>query len=294
MNITQLRYFHAVCTFHSVSAAAEYLHISQPSLSNAIRELENEFGVVLFRRHYRGMTLTQEGEALYKSSGEILKSMEQAEDLMRDLGKERKRLRLGVPPMIGSLILPNIYRHFVPDAPEITLEITEGGRREVMQKLQDGLVDMVFLSHSDPLEREYAAMKVAQLPIVCCTTRESPIASLPCVKPADVAQTPLVLFGDSFFQTEKIRQWFAGEGITPKVILQTQQLSTMLSILSHEIAAGFMFRQLVEANPSLIPIPTEAPLLVDVSLVWRKDTHISHSMRRFTEYMKTENPFEQA
>ena len=61
MNLIQLKYFHAVCQFQTVSEAAEYLYISQPSLSNAIKELENEFGVALFRRHHRGMTLTEEG-----------------------------------------------------------------------------------------------------------------------------------------------------------------------------------------------------------------------------------------
>ena len=64
MNINQLKYFDAVCTFQSVSLAAEYLHISQPSLSSAIKELENEFGILLFKRHHRGMVLTPEGETL--------------------------------------------------------------------------------------------------------------------------------------------------------------------------------------------------------------------------------------
>lgn len=291
MNVTQLKYFHAVCTFHSVSNAAEFLHISQPSLSNAIKDLENEFGVVLFRRHYRGMTLTAEGEALYKISGQILSGVEQAETLMRGLGKGRKRLRLGVPPMIGSLILPNIYRHFVATHPEIALEITEGGRRELMQKLRDDQVDMVFLSHSGQLGREYKAQLVTQLPIVCCTTRNNPLSHLAAVSPADVAETPLVLFENSFFQTEKIKKWFSDGGVTPKIILQSEQLSTMLSIISNDIAAGFMFQQLIETRPGLVPIPTRDPILVDVSLVWKKNTYETGSMRKFSQYVKEQNPF---
>lgn len=291
MNITQIKYFRAICTYHSVSAAAEYLHISQPSLSNAIKDLENEFGVILFRRHYRGMTLTPEGEALLKASEQILRGMDQAEELMRDLGKGRKRLRLGVPPMIGSLILPKIYRQFVPEAGALSLNITEGGRRELMQKLREDQVDMVFMSHSGPLEQEYAAIQIAQLPIVCCANRKNPLSQLTEVRPQDVADTPLVLFDDSFFQTEKIKKWFADSGINPKIILQTEQLSTMLSIIAGNIAAGFMFRQLAEENPKLIPIPVEGSMLVDVSLVWKKDRYVSSGMRRFMEYVKTQNPF---
>ena len=55
MNITQLKYFHAVATYRTVSLAAEHLYISQPSLSNAIKELEKEFSVNLFYRRYNGM-----------------------------------------------------------------------------------------------------------------------------------------------------------------------------------------------------------------------------------------------
>ena len=81
MNLTKLKYFHAICTFHSFSEAAEYLHISQPSLSNAIKELENEYGVSLFSRHYRGVSLTSEGQVLYNLSKDVLNRTEQAENI---------------------------------------------------------------------------------------------------------------------------------------------------------------------------------------------------------------------
>lgn len=292
MNITQLKYFRAICTYHSVSSAAEYLHISQPSLSNAIKDLENEFGVALFRRHHRGMTLTQEGEALLRMSHQIIGGMEQAEDLMRSLGKERRRLRLGVPPMIGSLILTKIYREFLPNNPELSLHITEGGHKELMQKLRDDLVDMVFISHSGHMEKFYDSVKVAQFPIVFCTTKENPLSKHSAVTPQDVAKTPLVLFDDSFFQTEKIKKWFSDSGIYPKIILQTHQLSTIQTIISGNIAAGFMFRQLIEANPKLIPIPTEYPMMADISLVWKRENHLSDSMRSFIDHIKNNNPFQ--
>jgi len=62
MNLNQLKYFSAVCTYQTISDAAAYLHISQPSLSSAIKELEKEFGVVLFRRHHRGMVLLRKAK----------------------------------------------------------------------------------------------------------------------------------------------------------------------------------------------------------------------------------------
>ena len=108
MNLVQLKYFQAVCKYQSVSAAAEYLYISQPTLSSAIKELEREFGVSLFRRHHRGMVLTPEGTELLKHCERLLSHADQVERIMSDFGKRRNVLRLGVPPMIGSLFLPKI------------------------------------------------------------------------------------------------------------------------------------------------------------------------------------------
>ena len=287
MNTTQLKYFHTVATFHSVSEAAAYLHISQPSLSATIKELENEFGVFLFLRHHRGMTLTPEGEILFRLSGDILERMEQAEERMRDLGNGKKRLRLGVPPMIGSLILPKIYRDFVPREPEISLEITEGGRRELMEKLKEDQVDMMFLPHSDPIDPSYSTLKLAEIPIVCCVPKNSPIATLSSVRPSDLIDVPLVLFENSFFQTEKIKKWFSDSNVTPQIILQTEQLSTMLSVLAGGIATGFVFSPLVAQESNLIPIHTNTSLCVDVSLIWKKDAYLFSSMKIFKEYVKT-------
>lgn len=291
MNITQLKYFNAVCTFQSVSEAAEFLHISQPSLSSAVKELENEFSVTLFRRHHRGMTLTQEGEVLYKLSKDILSRTEQAESIMKDLGTERKKLRLGVPPMIGSLILPFVYRDFIAENEEITIEIVEGGRQELVQKLSDDYLDMVFLPHNKQHEQRFSALKAAKLEIVCCVGQDNSVAKYKEVSPDNLKNVPLVLFQNSYFQTEEIKKWFESEKIKPDIILQTSQLSTMLSIISNNVAAGFMFRQLAETKPGLVAVPLEKPIFAEVSLIWKNNGYFFNCMSKFKEYVNRKNPF---
>ena len=292
MNINHLKYFHAVCMFHSISEAAEHLYISQPSLSNAIKELEKQYGVVLFRRHHRGMTLTPEGETFYRLSEDILSRAEQTEKIMQDLGKGRKTLRLGVPPMIGSLVLPRIYGDFLPQNPELALEITESGQQELLHQLEKDYLDAALLPHTSPFDGKFSACDVDRLEIVCCTARENPIAEKQSVVPADFGQTPLVLFKDSFFQTQKLRQWFSECGMQPNILLQTEQLSTMLSMIENRAAVGFMFRNLAQSNPNLVFIPTETPMFIQVSLVWRKGSHEYSGLRKFRSYLEGQNPFE--
>lgn len=291
MNFTKLKYFNAVCRCQSVSEAAEYLHVSQPSLSSAIKELENEFGVSLFSRHYRGVSLTSEGQVLYNLSQDILNRSEQIEDIMKELGVGRKKLRVGVPPMIGSLILPRIYEDFLHLHKDIEVEITEGSRNELVPKLTENYLDMVFLSHGGPLDPTFSTLLVTQLEIVCCASKKHAIAKHKTICPSMLKDIPLVLFKDTFFQTEKIREWFYAEQIVPNIIFQTEQLSAMSSMISNNLAVGFMFRQMVDANPDLVAIPTVEPLYINISLIWKKDAYFFQSMNIFKKYINEKNPF---
>ena len=285
MNLIQLKYFQAVCAYHTVSAAAEYLHISKPSLSNAIKELEKEFGITLFSRRHRGMVLTPEGETLLKLSRDLLSRSEHAENIMNKLGKKRNFLKLGVPPMFGSLILPSIYGDFLIQNPNIELEIIEGGRRELTQKLSEDYLDMVFLSHNRPIESTFASQFVSRLEIVCCVSKDNPLSKCKGVNARELSGVPLVLFKNSFFQTEAIKKWFAVSNVRPNILLQTEQLSTMQSVISHNIAAGFMFRRLADTEFDFVPLSLNAPIYANISLVWKKDAYFSNAIKSLKEHI---------
>jgi len=292
MNLNQLKYFYAVCIYGSLSAAAEYLYISQPSLSASIKSLEKEFGISLFNRRYKGMELTTEGKRLFEMCKDILSRTEQLEDIMKDLGNERNKLRLGVPPMIGSIILPYIYRDFCQLHPDITLEIVEDGRSSLLDKLSENYLDMIFLLHNNSLEEKFAYTKIASLEIVCCVSKDNVIAEYNSVTPHILKNMPLVLFENSFFQTEEIKKWFAREKVTPNIILQTKQLSTMLTMISSNVAAGFTFRELTETNKNFVAIPTQNPMYADASLVWKKDSYNFSCMEKFRKYVDDKKLFQ--
>ncbi|MBR5507671.1 MAG: LysR family transcriptional regulator [Clostridia bacterium] len=282
MNYYQLKYFQAVCTYKTVSAAARYLHISQPSLSGAIRELEKEFGVTLFRRCHHGMELTPQGETLLKLSDDLLSRTEHIKNVMSDFG-DSNVLRLGIPPMFGSMILPYIYGSFLKENPNIKLEITEGGRDELIQKLSEDLLDMTFLAHNRPLGQNFEAQNVSKLEIVCCVSKNNPLANRKSVSAAELSEEPLVLFKNSFFQTEEIRKWFALSNVTPNILLQTGQLSTIQTLISHNTAIGFMFRHLIDEKSDFVAISLNTPFFADISLVWKNDAHITNAMKKLSE-----------
>ena len=290
MNLNQLKYFYKVCICGSLSEAAEHLYISQPSLSSAIKSLESEFGIVLFSRTHSGMQLTPEGKILFESCKDLLSHTEQVENIMKDLGNKRNKLRLGIPPMIGSLITPKIYRDFCRLYPDIRLEITEDGRSELLYKLSENLLDIVFLLRNNALDKTFSSSVIGNMEIVCCASMEHPIARYKAVTPEILMDVPLVLFENSFFQTEKIKKWFASESVDPNIIMQTKQLSTMLSMISQNVAAGFTFREIAQTEKSFVAIPCETPISADVCIVWNKSSYNFNNMEKFKSYIRDKNP----
>lgn len=292
MNMNQLKYFYKVCLCGSLSEAAEHLYISQPSLSSAIKSLEKEYGITLFSRTHSGMQLTAEGKVLFESCRELLSRTEQLENIMKDLGNKRNILRLGIPPMIGSIIMPKIFKDFCTLYPDIKIEITEESRTGLLNLLSENLLDIAFLLKNSTLDKSFASNVITNMEIVCCASKDSPIAKYKTVTPEIVRNVPLVLFENSFFQTEKVKKWFACENVKPNIIMQTKQLSTMLSMISKNVAAGFTFREIAQTNKNLVAIPCRVPISADVCIVWNKSTYNFDSMEKFKNYIKQNNLFE--
>ena len=271
MNFVQLKYFLAVCEFGTVSAASEYLHIAQPSLSLAIKELEGEFGIQLFSRTHRGMRPTKEGLRLLEMSRDIIERAEGIERAMRDMGRDKKLLTLGVPPMIGSLVLPVIYGEFTSENPDVCLNIVECGREQMLKTVANGQIDMAFISHDRGVEEGFCTTSLGALEMVCSATSGSNIANKSALTPKDLLNTP--------------------GGIEPQVLMKTDQLSTMTKLITAGTAAGFMFRRLVEGDRSVEFCPLSPKITVNISLIWQRDRFFSSAMKRFKDFFEAREIF---
>ena len=97
MKIVQLEYFCAVCRYHSITQAAQKLYVTQPAISNAIRELEKEFSISLFTRTKNHMSLTKEGELFYQKANRLLDTINQTASELYDLGRQITPIRIGIP-----------------------------------------------------------------------------------------------------------------------------------------------------------------------------------------------------
>ena len=123
MKLTQLEYFCVAARYHNITKAANELFVTQPSVSNAIKSLEEEFGVNLFYRHNNKLTLTPEGEKFYKSAEELLAHADAVTSEFYELRKQVTPIRIGIPPMLGTIYLPDMYLSLREEFPEVDFRL---------------------------------------------------------------------------------------------------------------------------------------------------------------------------
>ncbi len=285
MTLDQLRYFKAVCQYTSVSRASDSLNISQPSVSNAISKLEKEFGVMLFTRQNKRLAITKEGSVLLELATNLLNGADNTIKRMKELSDE-KVLNLGIPPMLSSLILPILYNDFFKTYPNFKINIIEDDRSGLVNMLIDNKINMAFLPHDTDLDNKFDSLLLTELNNVCCMHKNHKLSQKNTISIKDLQSENLVLFKNSFFQTERILKRFRENNIIPKVLFNSAQVSTIQNIVSCGIGVGFIFEFLLNSTPDLVGIPLDPPLQTKVSLTWKHSEYLSDNMLRLIKFVK--------
>ena len=146
MTLLHLRYFKAVCEFHSVTKAADELFISRTAISRSINALEQELGIVLFTHTTTGLELTDDGKIIYERINEVLGRICAIEQVAQQLaeGPKRQIVNVGLTPFTSQRIFPDFYQKFHENYPTITLAATEKNNLEARALLAEGSIDVIF------------------------------------------------------------------------------------------------------------------------------------------------------
>lgn len=143
INFREVNYIVTIAQEGTITKAAQKLYIAQPSLSQAVKKIEQETGVVLFTRVKNRLKLTPEGEAFVEAGIKINKIMRDLENQFSDLQHAKKgKLILGVPYLLGTLIASEIIPAYTSKFPQVELSIVESSSSELEQMLMDGTIDI--------------------------------------------------------------------------------------------------------------------------------------------------------
>jgi len=252
--LKQLSYFVAAGEAKSITIASERVHISQPSISSAISQLEAEFKVQLFFRHHaQGLSLTPAGERMLSAARELLQQGERLADLGHEIaGTIGGTLRVGAFRTFSPLILPELWQEFTSAYPDVELEILEADEAELVAKVGKAEIDIAITYEQKGVDLHFE--QLALLPTYILLPAAHGLAKSGMLSLRDLASQPFVLL-DLPVSRDYFRSLFERRGLTMNVVARTDQPETVRSL----VGSGLGF-SLLTARPASLTAANGKPL----------------------------------
>ena len=225
--LRQLEYLVAVGETGSIAAASERVNVSSPSISAAIAQLEQSFGLQLFvRRHAQGLSLTQGGRQFVDEARTVLAAAGRLNDLANGItGQVRGPLSVGCLVTFAQVLLPRLRRSFVTRYPEVDFRQYERHQAEILDGIRQARLDVALTYDLDiPADLEFVPL--LKLPPYALLPPDHPLAARDHVTPQDLAPHPMVLL-DLPFSTDYFLEIFRPHGLRPRVVERTRDMGVM-------------------------------------------------------------------
>lgn len=241
--LKQLSYFVAAGEANSITLASERVHISQPSISSAISQLEAEFGVQLFYRHHaRGLSLTPAGQRLMVAARDLLRQADSLHDLADEItATVAGPLRIGAFRTFAPLILPELCVDFAEAHPKVTLEMVEDDEAELVNKIRNAELDIALTYEQEAPDLDFELL--ALLPTYVLLPAGHGLARSGSLSLRDLSAQPFVLL-DLPVSRDYFLSLFRRAGVPLNIVARSEQPETVRSY----VASGLGY-SLLTARP---------------------------------------------
>lgn len=288
MEIRVLRYFLAVVREEGINRAAEVLHITQPTLSRQLSQLEDEVGVKLFHRGAKKITLTNEGILLRRRAEEILALVDRTEqELAWQDELVEGRIVIGGGELAAMQELPEVIESFREKYPLVTFDIFTGNADLVKEQMEKGLIDIgVLLEPIDMEKFDFIRLKGKEQWAVLMRP-DDPLAEKESISAKDLENAPLILPRRTNVQNELVN-WL-GDSFQESQVLFTSNLSTNGALM---VQKGLAYSLVIEGS---VPFwdkdkitfrPLSPKLTANSVLAWKKQQPFSLAATKFIQHMK--------
>lgn len=232
------RVFKEVAETNNITLSAKNLHMSQPSISLQIQNLENEFGARFFDRTNKGVTLTEEGEIFYARVRTILDILTDVREELNAMAKNRKRkIYLGATLTIGEYFLPNILAYLYQNYPEVDFKVKIANSNVIIQDVADKKMHIGLIEDSVAYNKDLKAEKFWDDELVVVIPNFHPWASRDSVTLAELPSERLVTREEGSGTRKVMELALKDRGFNPNQLNITMVLESIQAI-KQVVSAG--------------------------------------------------------
>lgn len=288
MEVRLLRYFIAVANQQNISAAAQYLHISQPTLSRQLSDLEEELDTTLFIRGNRKVSLTSEGIFLLKKAKEIVELVDKT---TANFNQQEETLSgeiyIGAGETEAMRVVAKSLKKLLNNYPTIQFHLYSGNADDIMDKLDSGLLDFgIVIEPADKKKYDYV-----QLPAIdtwgVLMHKNSFLAKQKAITPKDLMDRPLIISRQTSVDSE-LSGWL-GKNIEDLNVIGTYNLLyNAARMAEEELGYVICLDQLVNTtgDSNLCFRPLVPQLTTNLNIIWKKHQIFSSAAQEFLKQLR--------
>lgn len=285
MEIRVLKYFLMTAREENITKAAALLHLTQPTLSRQLIQLEEELGVTLFHRNRHRIVLTEDGMLLRRRAEEIVSLAEKTKDDFRHRQEHLAgTISIGSGELKSSRFLTRLITDFQKENPLVTFTIYSGNSDNIKERIERGLLDVGLLQEPVDITRYSFVRTPVREEWGILVREDSPLAFKSSVSPEDLAGVPLILPSRENVQNELLN-WF-GPHAEHLHITATGNLLYNLAFLARDSGSCVLTLNLDCAYEGLRFVPLSPKMESGTVLVWKKAETFSPAAMAFLAYAR--------
>ncbi len=292
MELRTLKYFLAVAREQNMTEAANVLHVTQPTLSRQIADLERELGVTLFDRTNRSCVLTGDGMRLRQRAEEILSLVEQTEAELADgEGELAGTIRIGAGETRAMRLVLQVFAELHRDHPGVQVELYTGNADAAEERLERGLLDFGLLIEPVNNLEKYEWLRMPDADHVgVAVAADSPWGGLDAAAVEDVRTMPLLLSSRTSNKAVDLAAW-SGGCLVPEnlnIVGRFDLLGNAAYLVRTGEACAMGIDHLLQLDGfDLRFVPLEPPLSIGSFLVWKKYRLRSRACEEFIARLRS-------
>ena len=288
MELRVLKYFVTVAEELNITKAAEKLNISQPPLSNQIRNLEQELDTVLFIRGKRHLLLTDSGKLLYRHAKEILSLSEKASNEIRQIGKDISgTISIGLVEGSAPDIASKWIESFIRKYPDIKFRIMDGNSDELIERLRSGLINLAVIT--SPCDQTLLhSFKVGQEKMTAFMSKDNPLSQLPgdTIDLSMLKNQPLIVPSREYLN-DMIYEWFREIKSEPNIVCKMDNYLDVAALAGCNVGISLFPKTSYVLNQQIVAKEiVNSGRFVEYLFVWLKGKPLPLADETFISFVR--------
>ncbi|WP_371367711.1 HTH-type transcriptional regulator GltC [Sporomusa rhizae] len=285
MQLRQLEYFQMVSKMKSMKKTAAFLNVSQPSISVAIKKLEEELGVSLINRNSKKFQLTKEGSVFLKRANEILDHVQYSMEEMNDYRLDHiATVKIGITPIVGAIIFPEIFEKFHTKYPHFKATFIEEGSLVIQELLEKGDIDLgMLILPSNLVGLEKVTITIE--PIHVCFSNHHPLSRCSTVSFDQLKNYPFILFKEDTYSRQMVLAECEKYQIIPEVVFSSRQVETIIGLVEAGAGISLLPERIVRKHSNISSCRLANPISIEIGLAWNKNRYLSKAGKAFVDFV---------